>query len=137
MNKAAIAGALLLLCVSLAWGIDIASHCADRAAIERAYHEHRTGTKQPFEQAMPAALVEKLVRADLKKEAVLERTYGVKITELIVEAEVKRIEATTRAPEMLAEIKTALGNNFARFARAMAWPIVVERALRAAEDPAS
>jgi hypothetical protein len=48
----------------------------------------------------------------------------------MVEAEVRRIDTTTRAPEMLAEIKHALGDDPARFARAMARPIVAERELR-------
>ena len=47
-----------------------------------------------------------------------------------VEAGVKRIDLETRAPEMLAEIKAALGNDRARFARAVAKPIVVDRELR-------
>ena len=35
---------------------------ADRAAMERVYHDHRTGTKPPFEQAMPPAPGESLSR---------------------------------------------------------------------------
>ena len=134
MNKTATIAALLLLLsfpCGLAAGIDFAPLCADRAAIERVYHEHRTGTKPPFEEAMPPALLERLVREDAKKEAVLARAYGVKITGEMVAAEVERINTTTRAPEMLAEIKAALGHDAARFARAMARPFVVERALRA------
>lgn len=102
----------------------------DRAAIERVYHGHRTGTKEPFEQAMPPALLEKLVREDAKKEAVLARAYGVKITDAMLVAEVQRIDATTRAPEMLAGIKAALGNNAGKFAESFARPFVVERLLR-------
>ena len=109
---------------------DLVARVADRTAVERVYAEHRTGTKPPFEQAMPVALLEKLVREDLKKEAVLARTYAVTITDAMVAAEVRRIDSTTRAPETLAEIKAALGNDPARFARAMARPIVVERLLR-------
>jgi hypothetical protein len=48
----------------------------------------------------------------------------------MVEAEVRRIDATTRAPDMLTEIKHALGDAPARLARAVARPIVVERELR-------
>ena len=110
---------------------EMAPRCADRAAVERIYHEHRTGTKQVFEKAMPAELLEKLVRDDVKKEAVLERIYGVRITGPMVEAEVQRINATTRAPEMLTEIKAALGNDPAKFADVFVKPIVVERTLRA------
>lgn len=134
MNKSATITALFLVCGAFAAGNDLAALCTDRAAIERVYHEHRTGTKPPFAQAMPAALLETLVRTDAKKEALLARAYAVKITEAMVTAEVQRIEATTRAPETLAEIKAALGNDPARFARAMARPTVVERLLRAKFD---
>ena len=52
---------------------DFAARCADRAAIERVYHTHRMGTKQPFEQAMPQALREQVVRQDQHKETVLKK----------------------------------------------------------------
>ena len=109
---------------------NFAARCADRAAIERVYHSHRLGTKQTFEEAMPRTLLEKVVRQDLHKEAVLRKVYRVEITAAMVAAEVERINITTRAPDVLAEIKLALGNDSARFASAMAWPIVVERELR-------
>ena len=110
---------------------DLAALIADRAAVERVYHDHRLGTKPPFEVAMPAALLERLVRTDLHKEAVLRKNYGVEIAQAMVDAEVQRIDATTRAPEILAELKAALGGDPARFARTMARPIIVERTLRA------
>ncbi|MEY4488255.1 MAG: hypothetical protein RIQ79_763, partial [Verrucomicrobiota bacterium] len=43
---------------------------------------------------------------------------------------VARIDSTTRAPEILAELKHALGDDPARFAASMARPIIVERELR-------
>jgi hypothetical protein len=110
---------------------DLPSLCADRTAIERVYYAHRLGTKPPFEQAMPPALVERLVRQDLHKEAVLSQTYGVTVTPAMLAAEVQRINTTTRAPDVLAELKHALGDNPARFARSMARPILVERELHA------
>ncbi len=109
---------------------DFAARCADRAAIERVYHGHRTGTKQPFELAMPRVLLEQVVRQDQHKERVLRKVYGVKITPAMVAAEVERINTTTRAPEVLSEIKKALDDDAARFAAAMARPIIVERELR-------
>jgi hypothetical protein len=125
-----VAAVLLLPCWTVARADDFAAECADRVAIELVYHEHRTGTKPPFEQVMPRELIEQLTRQDRHKEAVLGKVYGIEITPAMVEAEVRRIDATTRAPEMLAEIKQALGGDPARFARAMARPIVVERELR-------
>ncbi len=117
--------------VPAAPGADLAALVADRAAIERVYYEHRLGTKPPFEETLPAATLEKLVRADLKKEVVLKRTYGVEITPELVAAEVQRIDGTTRAPEILLELKKALGGDPVRFARSLARPIVAERVLRA------
>jgi hypothetical protein len=121
---------LLLVWASAASADDLAARCADRTATERVYFEHRTGTKPPFEEAMPAALVERLVREDAKKKAVLAGVYGVPVSDAMVAAEVERINRTTRAPEMLAELKAALGNDAARFARTVAEPLVVERLLR-------
>jgi hypothetical protein len=103
---------------------------ADRTAVERVYYDHRLGAKPPFEEVLPAAEVARLVNADLHNEAVLVRVYHVEVSIPQVEVEVKRIDLETRAPEMLAEIKAALGNDPARFARAVAKPIVVDRELR-------
>jgi len=130
MNKLLSITWLTLAACSWAVAGDLPTLFADRAAIERVYHEHRTGTKPPFEQALPPALLAQLVRADLKKETALARAYGVHITDAMVEGEVQRIDATTRAPEMLAEIKAALDGDPARFANSFARPIIVERLLR-------
>lgn len=110
---------------------DISALCADRTAIEHVYYEHRLGQKPAFEQASPAPLIARLVQEDRRKEAALKRVYGVEITAAMVAAEVQRINATTRAPEVLAEIKAALGHDPVRFANSFARPIVVERVLRA------
>jgi hypothetical protein len=113
---------------------DLASLRADRAAIERVYYNHRLGEKPPFEQVLPPATLENLVRQDLRKETALKGAYRVEITPAMLDAEVQRINNTTRAPEILAEIKAALGNDATRFARAMAKPILVERLLRETFD---
>ncbi len=55
-------------------------------------------------EATPPRALESLVRLDLEKEAVLRKTYGVTMTPALLEAEVQRINTTTRAPDMLAEI---------------------------------
>ncbi len=123
--------AVLLLIGSLAaTGSELATLCADRTAIERVYYAHRTGNKAPFEETTPPALVERLVKEERHKEAVLKNAYGIEITSALLEAEVQRINTTTRAPEILAEIKSALGNDPARFANSVARPLIVERLLR-------
>lgn len=121
---------LLLLCSAAAWADDTAALVRDRAAIEHVYYNHRLGQKPPFEQATPPALIERLVREDLRKEVVLRKVYGVAITPALLDAEVQRINTTTHAPDMLAEIKAALDNDPAKFAQAFAKPFLVERLLR-------
>jgi hypothetical protein len=76
------------------------------------------------------ATLEHLVRQDLRKEVALNQAYGIEVTLAMLDAEVQRINNTTRAPEMLAEIKAALGNEPAKFADIFAKPILVERLLR-------
>jgi len=104
--------------------------CADRAALERVYYNHRLGEKPPFEQVLPPATLETLVRQELRKEAALKRVYRVELMPAMLDAEVQRINTTTRAPDVLAEIKAALGHDLARFANVFAKPILVERLLR-------
>ncbi len=132
--RSVIAILTLLLTHAIAHADDFAALCADRAALERVYHDHRTGAKQPFDQAMPRELIESLTRQEIRKEAVLRKSYGVAITSAMLAAEVERINSTTRAPEILAELKHALGDNSDRFARSMARPILVERELRSRFD---
>jgi hypothetical protein len=103
---------------------------ADRAAVERVYYQHRRGGTAPFEQVLPRAEIERLVKLDVKKEAVLKRVYRTEIVQSEIDAEAERIAATTRAPEVLAEVKAVLGNDPQRFGAVVARPIVVERKLR-------
>jgi hypothetical protein len=124
-------GLFALLSLGLtALAADVSSLYADRATIERVYYDHRLGEKPPFKQVLPSATLENLVRQDLRKEAALKQAYGVEVTPVMLDAEVQRINTTTRAPDVLAEIKTALGNDPARFANIFAKPILVERLLR-------
>lgn len=120
---------VLRLCSS-ALAADFATLCADRAALERVYYQHRLGAKPPFAETLPPATLEGLVWLDLHKEAALVRAYGVTLTPVQLAAEVQRINTTTRAPEMLAEIKAALGHDPEKFAVTFAKPILVERELR-------
>jgi hypothetical protein len=104
--------------------------CADREAVERVYYQHRTGEKPPFEKVLPPAEIRSLVERDQQHETTLRKRYGIEITDAMVDAEVQRINRSTRAPDTLAELKTALGNDNARFARTVVRPIIVERLLR-------
>jgi len=120
---------LFLLCLATL-ADDFTGRMQDRVAIERVYYNHRLGEKPPFEQVSPPMLIERLVREDLRKEAVLKKAYDMAVTPAMLAAEVQRINTTTRAPETLAEIKAALGHNEAKFTEAFAKPILVGRLLR-------
>lgn len=121
---------VLFLTLASAMAADLSTRIADRAAVERIYYQHRLGNKPSFEQALPREILERLVRDDLRKETALGKAYGVAVTPAMLEAEVQRIQATTRAPDILAELEAALGNDPNRFARTVAQPIIVERLLR-------
>ena len=91
---------------------------------------HRLDPKPSFEQALPAAQIADLVRLDLKKKAILKRVYHLDLGQAEIDTEVQRIKSTTRAPDVLAEIEHALGDDPRRFADTVARPIVIERELR-------
>jgi len=120
---------LLAVWCSVTSAEEVSPIVRDRAAIERVYYNHRTWTRPPFEDLLPNATLEQLVRQDLKKEAWLKQRYGTTISHELLDAEVQRINSTTRAPEVLAEIKAALGGDPEKFADVFARPILVERLL--------
>ena len=131
MARHTLASGIVLLAVA-AFGAepDLRALLRDRAAVERVYYAHRLGVKPAFEKVSPPELIERLVKGDLRKATVLKQVYGVEISPALLDSEVQRINSTTRAPEILAELKAALGNEPERFARAVAQPILVERILR-------
>ena len=116
---------------SFAAADDIPALMADRMAIEKVYYDHRLGTKPPFEQTLPPAQLEQMISLDRKKEAILKSVYGETVSSADLEAELNRIDAGTRAPETLTEIKSALSNDLVRIYRSLIKPILVERKLRA------
>lgn len=107
-----------------------ATRCMDREAIERVYHDHRIGIKQTFEQTMPRDRIEQIIRLEIRKEAVLRDFYHVEITPEMIAAELRRIDATTHSPDILAEVKHAAADDPVRFAEAVVRPNIVERELR-------
>ena len=103
----------------------------DRLAVERVYYAKQVGAKAPFEQAVSRSVIERRVQQELLKERVLKTVYRLEITPKLVTEEVARIERSTMAGDMLAQIKLALANHPERFARTVAKPLVVDRVLRA------
>jgi hypothetical protein len=128
----ALALAILLAPVSHVRAAQLQELCVDRTAIEGVYYGHRTGIKEPFSQVLSAAAIEQLVRQDLHKEAVLQRVYHTVIKDSQVGAEIARMEKSTHSPEVLKELKQALGNDRQRIGRSLAKPLLVEKELRQA-----
>ena len=108
---------------------DLAARVADRAAIERVYHENRLHLRMSFEEAVSRDTLAALVELDAMKERVLANAYGEEVTPEQVAAETARIKRTTRAPKMLEAIKEALGGDPERFERAYVRPRLVARRL--------
>lgn len=113
---------------------DTPSPLQDRLAIAKVYYLHQSGEKPPFERAVPTTAVERNLALDELKESVLAKVYGVRIQTSQVESEIKRIQTTTLAPEMLAELWQAVGRSSDRFGRAIAKPLIVDRELRKRYD---
>lgn len=103
---------------------------ADRRAIEAVYHAHRHDPKPAFEDVLPPAKLERLVRRDLCRQALLRTIYRETLTEEDVQKEIERIHRTTRAPGILEEIMAALDHDPQRLARAFIRPRLVARRLR-------
>ena len=110
--------------------VDPPSPLQDRIAIARVYYNRQTGEKPPFETAVPLQSLRSTLDEDAVKETLLSKTYGVTVTTVMVEAEIKRIQTTTLAPETLAELWAAVGKDPERFGRSIAKPLVVDRELR-------
>lgn len=120
--------ATLVCTVGGASGFDEA--LTNRAAIERVYYRHRLSNTEPFEKVLPEADLRRLVKRDEDRAAALRNHYGVEVTGRQIADEVARIERSTKAPDTLAEIKAALGNDSSRYEQFFIRPIVVERELR-------
>jgi len=102
----------------------------DRLAIARVYYQRQTGEKPVFEKAVPVEVIRRNLTLDQLKETVLSKVYGTQVSTAMVEAEIKRIQTTTLAPDTLAELWAAVGKSPERFGAAIARPLVVERLLR-------
>jgi hypothetical protein len=85
---------------------------------------------KPFDEVFPPSVIQNLVAADLHKERVLKKAYGVTVTQAMLEEEVRRIETDTKDEGTLARIKTALGPEREGYAQTVVRPIIVERLLR-------
>lgn len=106
-----------------------ADYLACRTAIERVYHSQRQDAP-PFEQVFTPEVMQKRVAEELLKERLLAEVFNQRISDAELSMELARIHQSTQAPEVLAELEAALGNDPNRIKACLVKPILVDRFLR-------
>src|SRR5262245_32415654 len=92
-------------------------------AIERVYYSHGLGTTLPFEQAVPGDLLNRKVQTYLKQSQALVKFWNTPITSDALAREIERMASTTRMPERLRELFSALGNDPLLIEECLARPV--------------
>lgn len=108
-----------------------ADYLACRTAIERVYYSQREDAP-PFEQVFTPEVMQKRVAEELLKERLLAEVFNQRVSEDELSMELARIHQSTQAPQVLAELEAALGNDPARIRTCLVKPILVDRFLREA-----
>ncbi len=106
-----------------------ADYLACRTAIERVYYSQREEAP-PFEQVFTPEVMQKRVAEELLKERLLAEVFNQRISDDELSMEWDRIRQTTQAPQVLAQLEAALGNDPARIKACLVKPILVDRFLR-------
>ena len=115
--------------------LSFAERVTYQRAIEDVYWHHRIwpkdrrGPKPPLDSVMSQAQVEKNVADYLRKSQTLEDYWQRPITAEQLQAEMDRMAANTRQPEILRELFEALGSDPFIIAECLARPIAAERLL--------
>src|SRR5678816_2543680 len=99
-------------------------------AIERVYYSHQIGATKPFDEEVPLSVIEAKVRRYMQLTATLEKYWGTTVTAVSLERELDRIAASTRMPERLIELYSALNNDPVLVLECLARPVLVERLAR-------
>ena len=115
--------------------LSFAERVTYQRAIEDVYWRHRIWPKErrdpkpPLDSVMSQAQVEKKVADYLRKSQALEDYWQRPITAEQLQAEMDRMAANTKQPEVLRELFEALGNDPFVIAECLARPIAAERLL--------
>ena len=131
-------GALLVLLVAAFPAVSLSqpavstleTRVEQERAVERARHRFLLNATRPFDEAYPRAVFEERVRMQQRKEAALQRVFGVTLDASHLAEEYARIESSTRAPEQWRAIKEALANDRELIEEVVCRPLLVDRALR-------
>src|SRR6185312_14274425 len=93
----------------------------------RIWPEERANPKPPLDSVMPRTQVENKVADYLRKSQALEDHWQGPVAAEQLQAEMDRMAANTKQPEVLRELFEALGNDPFVIAECLARPILVER----------
>jgi N-acetylneuraminic acid mutarotase len=103
---------------------------AAQREIARVYYRHQLGAAAPFDEAVPAALLEQRVRTYIQESVALDTIWHTAVTEEALDLELQRIASQTRFPDRLREIYAALDNDPVRVRECLARPALVDRLAR-------
>jgi N-acetylneuraminic acid mutarotase len=123
--------------------LELEKRIGAQSAIEGVYWRHRIwpadnpGPKPSLDEVMPESVLRAKVEDYLLKSNGLERLWARPIQDKEVQAEVERMAASSRAPQLLQEVFAALGNDPILVAECLARPLVADRLIRGAyaHDP--
>jgi N-acetylneuraminic acid mutarotase len=116
--------------------LSVAERVAYQRRIEEVYWRHRAAAQPagqpvvPFAEAVPEASLQTQVEETLRKSAALAQYWQRPVTGAQLQAELARMAAQTRQPEVLRELWAALDNDPYVAAECLARPLLVERELR-------
>ena len=116
--------------------ITLEERVAYQRAIEEVYWRHRvwpgesSRSKPELDEVMPLSAIRATVEDYLSKSEALERHWQHPITGEALDAEIRRMAAQTRQPDMLKELWAALGNNPYVIAECLARPALANRLAR-------
>ena len=111
-------------------GVSFEQRVAAQRVLDRLRHSHLEGSKTPFEQAVPDALIERRVRTQLQESVALEQFWKTAITPEMLQREMERIAESTLFPDRLLEIYAAFDHDPVLVQEALARPALTERLTR-------
>ena len=115
--------------------ISLGARIACQTAIEQVYWRHRIApgenvAKPSFNDAVPQEVIRRKAEEAILKSLALERYWGVTITGEQLQAELDRMAANSKSPDVLAELFAAVDNDPEAAAECLARPLLVDRLIQ-------
>ena len=115
--------------------VSLGDRTACQTAIEQVYWRHRIApgedaTTSSFTEAVPQEVIQRNAEDAILKSLAFERYWGVTITGEQLQAELDRMAANSKSPDVLAELFAAVGNDPQAAAECLARPLLVDRLIQ-------